>query len=421
MESETKQSGQAELEGPPEHVATIDEKIKEKTALVKAAAAATNLYEYLRARYPELSPREVKERFKDYVSLEEAIKLSGLPRENLYQLCGAPGFKKTVRFIIRDEKRWMSITDIRRHLENPEKNPEKAQKPKKTGRRGRPRKVEVRQVELAAQERPKKKPAWWPEIPQAPERFKWLLSMRFFIVNEDDHLERIGATRLRSIMSLRGSAEGMPQYAGKTVRLVIAVVGTGPSSKKSLLNIQCSFLSFDDQGNYKKSAPSENKIRSMMQMSNTYIRGESAAAVSKTLSKQYRRQWKLTLLIEREILSTVLLKHIYTLYDWLSYEQPERPDLLDERLKEFILPDSATKPVRALIESAGRSKMIAAVRTINYGDTIWWNILDLHNLLHKKKQKKRKRRVLRKRKPEPDSAAPFRGKRIYLQRRWSAK
>ena len=73
------------------------------------------------------------------------------------------------------------------------------------------------------------------------------ISIRVFIVNEDDTLTRIPLSRYERL--LKGDPEEcFPQYAGKRIRYALAMVDLVNRKPAEILRMEYSMLSFDPNG-----------------------------------------------------------------------------------------------------------------------------------------------------------------------------
>ncbi len=88
------------------------------------------------------------------------------------------------------------------------------------------------------------------------------ISIRVFIVNEDDTLTRIPLSRYERL--LKGDPEEcFPQYAGKRIRYALAMVDLVNRKPTEILRMEYSMLSFDPNG---KVDPAEKEKTARMAM-----------------------------------------------------------------------------------------------------------------------------------------------------------
>ncbi len=73
------------------------------------------------------------------------------------------------------------------------------------------------------------------------------ISLRIFIVDDDDKLQRLPLARYDRLLA-PNSKECMPQYAGKRVRYALVVVDLINRTPVEILRFEYSFLSFDAEG-----------------------------------------------------------------------------------------------------------------------------------------------------------------------------
>lgn len=72
-------------------------------------------------------------------------------------------------------------------------------------------------------------------------------SLRIFIVNDDDSLERIALSRYERMRD-RDPRERLPEYVGKRIRYALVFVDLDNRQPVEILRIQYSYLYFDDEG-----------------------------------------------------------------------------------------------------------------------------------------------------------------------------
>ncbi len=73
------------------------------------------------------------------------------------------------------------------------------------------------------------------------------LSLRIFLVNDDDSIQRLALARYDRLLE-RDPKERLPQYAGKRVRYALVVVDLTNREPVEILRIQYSYLFFDSEG-----------------------------------------------------------------------------------------------------------------------------------------------------------------------------
>ena len=73
------------------------------------------------------------------------------------------------------------------------------------------------------------------------------ISLRIFLVNDDDSIQRLALARYDRLLE-RDPKERLPQYADKRVRYALAVVDLVDREPVEILRIQYSYLSFDSEG-----------------------------------------------------------------------------------------------------------------------------------------------------------------------------
>ena len=88
------------------------------------------------------------------------------------------------------------------------------------------------------------------------------ISIRVFIVNEDDTLTRIPLSRYERLLN-GDPEECFPQYAGKRIRYALAMVDLVNRKPTEILRMEYSMLSFDPNG---KVDPAEKEKTARMVM-----------------------------------------------------------------------------------------------------------------------------------------------------------
>lgn len=73
------------------------------------------------------------------------------------------------------------------------------------------------------------------------------ISLRLFIVNDDDSLQRIAVAKYERLLD-RDPKGRLPQYAGKRMRYALVFVHLEKRQPVEILRIQCSYLYFDSEG-----------------------------------------------------------------------------------------------------------------------------------------------------------------------------
>ena len=73
------------------------------------------------------------------------------------------------------------------------------------------------------------------------------ISVRLFILNDDDFLQRIAVARYERLLN-RDPKERLPQYSGKRMRYALVFVDLENRQPVEILRVQCSYLYFDSEG-----------------------------------------------------------------------------------------------------------------------------------------------------------------------------
>jgi transposase len=73
------------------------------------------------------------------------------------------------------------------------------------------------------------------------------LSIRIFLVNEDDTLRRLAINRFNRLFS-RDTDERLPEYAGKRLRYALIVIELENRKPVGILRTEFSYFAFDSQG-----------------------------------------------------------------------------------------------------------------------------------------------------------------------------
>jgi hypothetical protein len=73
------------------------------------------------------------------------------------------------------------------------------------------------------------------------------ISLRVFLVNDDDSIHRFALTRYERLLS-RDPNERITQHAGKRVQYILIVVDLLNREPVEILRVQYSYLYFDSEG-----------------------------------------------------------------------------------------------------------------------------------------------------------------------------
>ena len=120
------------------------------------------------------------------------------------------------------------------------------------------------------------------------------LSIRIFIVDEDDSLHRLALARYERLLG-DDLAESIPEYAGKRVRHALVVVDLVNRRPVEVVHAEFAWLSFDSEGRLDRSEK-EKEARLAMQAIPPLLGEEDSEhlidARHRFLKKRYDREYR---------------------------------------------------------------------------------------------------------------------------------
>lgn len=135
------------------------------------------------------------------------------------------------------------------------------------------------------------------------------VSLRIFLVNDDDTIKRFPLTRYERLM--HGDLdECLPEYAGKRVRYAEVAVELADRKPVGILRMQYFIMSFDSQGSIDASKRQKEKRLAMELLPPVGVHGQSNQVIDAThrfAKKRYDNEyrWIPSLEIEAEIVRAV--------------------------------------------------------------------------------------------------------------------
>ena len=136
------------------------------------------------------------------------------------------------------------------------------------------------------------------------------MSVRVFLVDDNDSLQRIPMTRLGRLLHF-DRAESLQQYAGKRVRFAMAFLEVARRRVLAIKNIEYFLLSFDDKGRIDKEEW-EKGMRLGMELLHSILDAEYPEQVINARHRFARRQykhefkWKPSRKVEQAIVAAIL-------------------------------------------------------------------------------------------------------------------
>ena len=136
------------------------------------------------------------------------------------------------------------------------------------------------------------------------------MSVRVFLVDDNDSLQRISMARLDRLLHF-DRRESLPQYAGKRVRCAMAFLEVAGRRVLSIRNIDYFWLSFDDKGGINKKEW-EKGMRLGMELLPSILDGEYPKQVINAQHRFAKRRyehefkWKPSRKVEEAIVTAAL-------------------------------------------------------------------------------------------------------------------
>jgi len=136
------------------------------------------------------------------------------------------------------------------------------------------------------------------------------VSLRIFLVNDDDSIRRFPLTRYERLMH-HDLDESLPEYAGKRIRYAEVAVDLADRKPVSILRMQYFIMSFDSQGCIDHSARQKEKRLAMELLPPVGENAQSGQVIDAThrfAKKRYDSEyrWMPSPEIEAEIVRAVL-------------------------------------------------------------------------------------------------------------------